>query len=45
MTVYLDPKLDVVFKLFFGSEEGMVFLISLLTAVLKPKSKIVRTRR
>ena len=41
MTSYLDPKLDVVFKLFFGSEEGKVFLISLLTAVLKPKSKII----
>jgi hypothetical protein len=37
----LDPKLDVVFKLLFGSERNKPLLISLLTAILDPPAAIV----
>jgi predicted transposase/invertase (TIGR01784 family) len=37
----LDPKLDVVFKLLFGSERNKPLLISLLTAILDPPAPIV----
>ncbi len=37
----LDPKLDIVFKLLFGSPESKDFLISLLTAVIRPRDTIV----
>jgi predicted transposase/invertase (TIGR01784 family) len=40
MLSVLDPKLDVVFKLLFGSEKNRDVLISLLTAVLKPHPPI-----
>ncbi len=33
---WLDPKLDVVFKLLFAHEKNRDILIALLTAVLKP---------
>lgn len=37
----LDPKLDVVFKMFFADPRNRHLLISLLTAVLRPRSPIV----
>jgi hypothetical protein len=40
MDRYLDPTLDVVFKLLLGSPETKDCLIALLTAVLKPASPI-----
>jgi predicted transposase/invertase (TIGR01784 family) len=40
MNRYLDPTLDVVFKLLLGSPETKECLIALLTAVLKPVSPI-----
>jgi predicted transposase/invertase (TIGR01784 family) len=36
----LDPKLDIVFKLLFGSPESSDFLVSLLSSVLMPASPI-----
>ena len=41
MPKLLDPKLDVVFKILFASEQNRDLLISLLTAVLRPSSPIV----
>lgn len=38
----LDPKLDVVFRRFFGDPEAQDLLIDFLTAVLEPPSPIVR---
>jgi predicted transposase/invertase (TIGR01784 family) len=40
MNRYLDPTLDVVFKLLLGSPETEDCLIALLTAILKPASPI-----
>ena len=37
----LNPKVDLVFKKIFGSEEHPEILISFLNAVLKPKKPIV----
>jgi hypothetical protein len=40
----LDPKLDVVFEMLFAEERNRALLESLLTAVLRPPSPIVRVR-
>ena len=40
----LDPKLDVVFKILFASPEAKGSLISLLTAVLRPRQVPPRPR-
>jgi len=40
MRSMLDPKLDIVFKLLFGEERNKTILISLLNAVLRPKTSI-----
>jgi predicted transposase/invertase (TIGR01784 family) len=40
MPKLLDPKLDVVFKILFASEQNRDLLVSLLTAVLRPSSPI-----
>ena len=36
MRTRLDPTLDIVFKMLFGSRAGREALIDLLTAVLRP---------
>jgi len=41
MTVWLDPKLDVVFKILFADPSNQDLLLSLLSAVLRPSEPIV----
>jgi len=40
MNRYLNPTIDVVFKLLLGSPETKECLIALLTAILRPASPI-----
>lgn len=37
---FLDPTLDVVFKMIFADDKNKTLLISLLTAVMKPVTPI-----
>ena len=44
MRTRLDPMLDIVFKMLFGSQAGREALIDLLTAVLRPPRPITDVR-
>jgi len=44
MRTRLDPTLDIVFKMLFGSQAGREALIDLLTAVLRPPRPITDVR-